>query len=131
MFKCIKNWLLGRTPDYQSVGSKMASLVYYDESKPTNRTAIVKMSRVGPVALLDTSKRVSSPTKEKEEKNVQLVYNILTQLDEVVWAVPNTLNYVVTKILTGLTEQDICLLLAQTKDPKMVQLILDCRLQNQ
>ena len=130
MFKCIKNWLLGRTPDYQSVGSKMASQVYYDESKPTNRTAIVKMSRVGPVALLDTSKRVSSPIKE-EEKNVQLVYNILTQLDEVVWAVPNTLNYVVTKILTGLTEQDICLLLAQTKDPKMVQLILDCRVQNQ
>ena len=131
MFKCIKNWLLGRTPDYQSVGSKMAGQVYYDESKPTNRTAIVKMSRVGPVALLDTSKRVSSPTKEEEEKNVQLVYNILTQLDEVVWVVPNTLNCVVTKILTGLTEQDICLLLAQTKDPKMVQLILDCRLQNQ
>ena len=130
MFKCIKNWLLGRTPDYQSVGSKMASQVYYDESKPTNRTAIVKMPRVGPPALLDTSKRVSSPIKE-EEKNVQLVYNILTQLDEVVWAVPNTLNYVVTKILTGLTEQDICLLLAQTKDPKMVQLILDCRVQNQ
>ena len=128
MFSGFKDWLLGRTPDYQSVGSKMA---YYDESKPTNRTAIVKMSRVGPVALLDTSKRVSSPTKEEEEKNVQLVYNILTQLDEVVWVVPNTLNCVVTKILTGLTEQDICLLLAQTKDPKMVQLILDCRLQNQ
>ena len=131
MFSGFKDWLLGRTPDYQSVGSKMACQVYYDESKPTNRTAIVKRPHVGPVALLDTSKRVSSPTKEEEEKNVQLVYNILTQLDEVVWAVPNTLNYVVTKILTGLTEQDICLLLAQTKDPKMVQLILDCRLQNQ
>ena len=131
MFSGFKDWLLGRIHDYQSVGSKMAGQVYYDESKPTNRTAIVKMPRVGPVALLDTSKRVSSPTKEEEEKNVQLVYNILTQLDEVVWAVPNTLNYVVTKILTGLTEQDICLLLAQTKDPKMVQLILDCRLQNQ
>ena len=130
MFSGFKDWLLGRTPDYQSVGSKMACQVYYDESKPTNRTAIVKMPRVGPPALLDTSKRVSSPIKE-EEKNVQLVYNILTQLDEVVWAVPNTLNYVVTKILTGLTEQDICLLLVQTKDPKMVQLILDCRLQNQ
>ena len=66
MFSGFKDWLLGRTPDYQSVGSKMADQVYSDESKPTNRTAIVKMSRVGPVALLDTSKRVSSPIPRRQ-----------------------------------------------------------------
>lgn len=43
MFSGFKDWLLGRTPDYQSVGSKMAGQFYYVESKSTNRTAIVKM----------------------------------------------------------------------------------------
>lgn len=75
--------------------------------------------------LIDNSKLVVLPSKEEE--SVQRIYNILTQLMSAFWAVPDTLNFVIAKVLIGLTEQDICLLLTHAKDPKLVQLILDCR----
>lgn len=128
----LKEWVLGPTPNYRAVASKLADQTY-PETPPRKLKAvklpgvdgaIVKLPGLTP-CLVDDSKKVT--LLNAVEENIQRVHKIITQLGVVVWATPTFRTEVITKILSGLTEQDIYMLLAQASDPELVRLIIACQ----